>query len=96
MLDIVVSYHCIQFQEKLMIQTQENCGKPHFGPDLDPLGPNSGRKIFFSKKMASSVTIYHSQLSSCTISEKTNDPILRKLSDGLTDGRTGGRTDGRE
>ena len=37
---------------------------------------------------ASSVTRYHGQLSSCTISEKTNDLILRKFSDGRTDGQT--------
>ena len=43
---------------------------------------------FFFKNLASSVTRYHGQLSSCTISEKTNDPILRKLSDGRTDGQT--------
>ena len=30
MLDIVASYHRIQFQEKLMIQTLENGKKPHF------------------------------------------------------------------
>ena len=41
--------------------------------------------------MAPSVSRYHGQLSSCTIPEKTNDPILTKLSDGLTDGRTDGR-----
>ena len=41
---------------------------------------------FFFKNLASSVTKYHGQLSSCTISEKTNDPILRKL-DGQTDGQ---------
>ena len=35
------------------------------------------------KNLAPSVTKYHVQLS-CTISEKTNDPILRKL-DGRTD-----------
>ena len=40
--------------------------------------------------MASSVTRYHGQLSSCTISEKTNGPILRKLSEGRMDGRTNG------
>ena len=40
---------------------------------------------FFFKNLAASVTRYHGQLSSCTISEKTNDPILRKLSDGQTD-----------
>ena len=48
-------------------------------------------KMFF-KILAPSVTICHGQLSSCAISEKTNDPILRKLSNG----RTGGRTDGGE
>ena len=28
--DIVASYHRIQFHEKLMIQTQENCNKTSF------------------------------------------------------------------
>ena len=41
MLDIVASYHRIQFQEKLMIQTQENDEKAHFGPDVGPLAPLS-------------------------------------------------------
>ena len=27
-----------------MIQTQENGEKPHFGTDVGPLGPNSGRQ----------------------------------------------------
>ena len=44
---IVASYHRIQFQERLIIQTQENGEKSDFGPDLDPLGANSGRQIFF-------------------------------------------------
>ena len=26
---------------------QENGEKPHFGPDLRPLGPNSGHQFFF-------------------------------------------------
>ena len=43
---------------------------------------------FFFKNLASSVTRYHGQLSSCTISEKINDPILRKLSDRRTDAQT--------
>ena len=34
MLDIVASYHFMQFHGKLMIQTQENGEKPHFGPNL--------------------------------------------------------------
>ena len=71
MLDIVASYHFMQFHGKLMIQTQENGEKPHFGPNL-------GLQILLD----------HDQLSSCTISEKTNGPILRKFSDGRTDGRT--------
>ena len=32
-----------------MIQIQANGEKPHFGPELGPLNPNSGRQIFFSK-----------------------------------------------
>ena len=52
---------------------------------------------FFEKNLERSVTRYYGQLSSCTTSEKTNDPILRKLSDGRTDGQTDGQTtDGRE
>ena len=38
--------------------------------------------FFFFKK----VTRYHGQLSSCIISEKTDDPILRKICDKHTDG----------
>ena len=47
MLNIVASYHRMQFQEQLKIQTQENGEKPQFGADIDPLGP--GRQNFFSK-----------------------------------------------
>ena len=60
-----------------------------FGPDFGPFGPNSGSQFFLSK--ISSVTRCYGQRSSCTISGKTNDPILRKLRD---EQRTGGRTDG--
>ena len=62
-------------------------------PDFVPFGPNSGRQLFF-KNLAPSVSRSHAQLSLCTISEKTNDSIFRKLSDGRTDRRTDGRTDG--
>ena len=88
MLDIVASYHCMQFQRKLIIQLEENGKKPHFGPDLGPLGPNF-------KNLASSVTIYHGQLSSYTILEKNNDPFIRKLSEVWTDGETDEQTDRR-
>ena len=48
MLDIVASYHCIQFQRKLMNQTWENSQKHGFGPDF---GPNLGGQIFFQKSV---------------------------------------------
>ena len=75
----------MQFQGKNMIQTHENGEKPHFGPDLGHLDPNSGCQIFFFKNLALSVTRYHGQSSSCKISEQTDDPILRKFRDGRTD-----------
>ena len=64
-----------------MTQIQENSKKTHFGPDLGLLDQNSGLQ-FFSKDLASSVTLYHGQLSSCIISAKTNDLILKKFRDG--------------
>ena len=42
---------------------------------------------FFFKNLAPSVTRYPGQLSSCALSEKTNDSILRKFSDERTDRR---------
>ena len=77
----------MRFQGKRMIQIQENGEKSHFGHDLGPLDPNSDHHFFF-KNLDSSITRYHGQLLSCKISEKTNDPILRKFIDGRTDGRT--------
>ena len=71
-----------------MNQTWENGKKPCFGPNYGPYGPNSGSQNFFFKNLAPSVTRYYGQLSSCTVSEKTNDPILGKHSDGWTDGQT--------
>ena len=83
-LDIVASYHCMQFQRKFNISSeiQENSKKKkkHSEPDLALLGPNSGSHFFVFR--------YHGQLSSYITSEKTNDPILRKLSDRWTDGLT--------
>ena len=51
MFDIVASYHCMQFQGTRMIRTQGNSEKIHFGPDLDPLGPDAGHQFFFSSKI---------------------------------------------
>ena len=83
----------MQFQGKLMNPTCENGEKSNFGPDLGTLDPNLGRQNLFFKNLAPSVTRYYGQLSSCTITEKTNDPILRKISDGLTDIGMDRRTD---
>ena len=44
--------------------------------------------------MVFSVTRFHGQLSSCTISGKTYDPILRKFSNAWADKTGGGWTDG--
>ena len=86
MLDIVASYPCMQFHGKLMNQTWEN-GKKLV---LAPISAHLAQIPI----LAPSVASYYSQLSSCTISEKTNDPVLRKLSDWWTDGQTDRRTEG--
>ena len=83
----------MQFQEKRINQTQENDKKPHFGLGLGQLGTNLGCQLFFIKHFVASVTRYHGELSSCKISEKTNDLILRKFSEGRTDGQTDGHRD---
>ena len=91
MLDIVASYHCMQFQGKLKNQTWET-GKKTLLLGLI-LAQIWATNFFFFKNLTLSVTRNHGQLSSCTISEKTNDPILRKLSDGRTDRQTDKETD---
>ena len=66
--------------------------KRSFGSDFGPFAQIRAINFCFqNKNLALSVTGNHGQLSSCTISEKTNDPILRKLSDGRNKGRTDGR-----
>ena len=47
MLRIVPSYHCAQFQEKLIHKTWENGKKPSLGTDFGPFGPNLGPQNFF-------------------------------------------------
>ena len=67
-----------------MDQTWENGKKTSFEPNCGPLGPNSGRQFFLKK--SGFVSHYISW------SEKTNDLILRRLSDEQTDGQTDRRT----
>ena len=78
-----------------MNQTWENSKKNLvLGQNLAHLAQIRAAISFFPKNLIVSVTRYHGQLPSCTISEKTNDPILRKLSDGWTDRWTDGLTEG--
>ena len=49
MLEITASYHCMQFEGKLMNQTGENGKKPCFGQDCGPFGPNLGHHFFFQQ-----------------------------------------------
>ena len=86
MLDILVSYHCMQFQGKLMKQTWENSKKAKFGP------PNFFFSEIWLRQSLDIMVSYHHAQSSGPILEKTNDPILRKLSDGRTDGQTDKQT----
>ena len=63
---------------------------PVLGPILATWAKIQTAKFLF-KNLVSSVTRYRDQIS-CTASEKTNDPILKKKN--LTDGRTDRQTDG--
>ena len=71
MLDIVASYHCMQFEGKLKNQTWENGEKkPSFGSNFGPSRPNSLLQfsfIFFFKNLASSVFRYHNPVIQCLI-----------------------------
>ena len=49
LLDIIVIYHNMQNQKKLMTQTRENGQKPQIWAILGPFCPILGRDIFFSK-----------------------------------------------
>ena len=52
MVDIIASYHRIQFEGKFMIQTQENDEKPHFGSYLGPLPQiRAANFLFFSSEI---------------------------------------------
>ena len=70
MLDIVASYHCMQFQGKLMNQTWENDKKPSFWPDFGPFGQNLASPLLDVRHCC--------KLSLYIISRKTNESNLRK------------------
>ena len=79
MLEIVASCNCMQFQEKTSNPNSRKWQKKLiFGLIQAHWTEIRDAKTFF-KNLASSVTRYHGQVSSCKISGKTNDPILRKF-----------------
>ena len=75
-------------QKNLMTQFSSKSQKPHFGVILDPFCPKKGLRDFFFKNRAPSVFIIYGPLTSCKKSEKSNKPILRKLTNERTNGRT--------
>ena len=78
-LDIVTNYHHIQFQGKRTTHSNSRkWGKTLFLAWFRHAVPKFG-----------SVNDYHVKYQ-----KKTNDPILRKFTDGGIDGRTDGQTDG--
>ena len=95
LLDIVASYHCMQFQGKLMKQTWENCKKPSFKPDFGPFGPNLGPNfiyLFFSKiwlrqSLDIIVSYHHAQ--------HQKKLMIQSWENVVTDGHTDGQTDER-
>ena len=91
MIGTVTSHHCMQFQVKCMIQTQQkDKKKTHFGSNLGPLGPNSSRQFVFSKIwLCSSLNImisYHHV-------QYQKNLMIQSWVNLVTDGRTGSNMD---
>ena len=96
LLPLVDIWHCCKLSSYAIWRKTDNpnsrkCRKTSFWAWFRSVGPKFGLPFFFFfffENLASSVTRWHGQLSSWTISEKTNDPIFRKFSDGRTDRET--------
>ena len=82
MLGIVASYHCIQFQRKIMNQTFKNGRKPSFGPDFGLVWAPR----FFSWILPLLDVRHCSKISLYAISRKTIAPNLRKCQKKLVSG----------
>ena len=65
--------------------------KPYSGPVFGLFSPFFGQKKYFQKSALSRI-IRHGPLTPCRVSEKTNEPIPRKLLDRRTEGRKDGQT----
>ena len=68
-LDIVASYHCMEFQGKLTNQTWENGKKPSFVTDFDTCGPNLGPKYFFIDSTSTSHSTLLQAITVCNFKE---------------------------
>ena len=77
--------HCCNLQLYAISRKTNNSNsrkwrKTSFWTWFRPVRPKFGLRNIFFKNRASSITRYHGQLSSCTISEKINYSILKKVS----------------
>ena len=101
MLEIVESYHCMQFQGKLINQTWENDKKPSSRPNIDLFGPNSGPQIFFLKiwlfQSLDIMVSYHPVeiMISYYREQYQKQLMIQSWENLVTNGRTNGRADGR-
>ena len=77
-LDISASYHCIQFQGKLMSQTLKNGKNTSFGPNFAPFWSKLGHQKYFWQALPPLHVRHCCQLLSYTKSRTTKDPNLRK------------------
>ena len=68
--------------------------KPCFWPIFGQFSPFFGQKDFFKKNPTLSRKARHGPLTPCWVSEKTIEPIPRKLPDRQKDGWKDGRMDG--
>ena len=88
------SYHCMQFQGKLMNKTGENGKKPSFKSNFGPFGPYSGRQFFF-QNLTLSVTRYYNYHHYVRYQKSLIIQSWENLSVGQTDGQTDRWTEGR-
>ena len=97
-LDILASYHCIQFQGKLMNQTWKNGKKTNFGPNFDPFSPNLSHQIFFSKiwlhqSLDIIVSYQYVQYQKKIMIKSWENLVMDERTDGRTDWKMDKRTD---
>ena len=94
-LSLLDGRHGCKLSFYVMINTNESIWRKwlrtQFWTWFWPIWPKFEVPKFVFKNLAPSVTRCHDQLSSCPTSEKSNDSILRKLSDRPTDGHTDSR-----